>query len=403
MSRKQPRKTLTDLTVEKIRPPQAGRSEHWDAALPGFGLRVSASGTKTWCLMARRRGKQYRYKIGRYPQLKLADARDVARDYLTKIAKGDDPIAYRFQDRETFADLATDYVSRECPRLARGKEFEAIIKRELLPHWRDVPIREITRRDIVRTTDRLVAHGKPYAAITLHRIISRMFNWGVARSYLDASPATGLELPARAEARNRVLEDDEIRTLWTAWDEMAWPFGVFMKVLLLTGQRRNEVASMRWQDLNADMTLWTIPRGATKSDREQQVPLSPMVRDLLALAPQLDDTNVFVSGRSENRISGFSKAKARAARLSGVEGWRLHDLRRTCATGLARLGVADVTIAAVLNHSPRKVMGVTSIYNQHHYLDEKREALCIWDDKIDRMMRPKDDVVVPITRKALSS
>ena len=270
-------------------PPVSGRVEHWDAALPGFGLRISARGTKTWMLMSRLRGRQRRFKIGRYPQLDLASARAVARDYLVKIAMGEDPAAHRKRRDRTFGDVATDYIARECPQLSRGAEFERIIERELLSRWRDRPLKEINRFDVGEAVDAIMDRGTPYAAITLQQIIKRIFNWAISRGYLETSPAAHTETPYEAVSRDRVLNDNEVRLLWHAWDEMAWPFGAFMKLLLLTVARRNEVAMMKWAHVDAELALWTIPSDETKSGRELVVPLMPAVLDLVGQAPREAD------------------------------------------------------------------------------------------------------------------
>ncbi len=387
-------KTLTELGVKRIKLPTSGRAEHWDAALPGFGMRVSASGTKTWFLMTRVRGKQRRFKIGRYPQFDLKSARDVARDYLARIAKGQDPDAHRTQEKVTFGDVAAEYIKRECPRLARGDEFARIIDRDLLSRWADRPFDAITRRDIVQAVDAVMDRGTPYAAITLQQIIKRIFNWSISRGYVDSSPAANMESPAEAISRDRVLTDDEIRRLWSVWEDLRLPFGPFMKVLLLTGQRRSEVASMRWSDVDFDSKVWTLPREFTKADRLHEVPLSPLAMEILEAVPRMGDYVFTTTG--DRPISGFSKAKQRTVKLSEVNDWRLHDLRRTAASGMARLGIAPHVVEKVLNHASGTISGVAAIYNRHGYTEEKRNALNTWARALDAVIRPSEDNVIDL-------
>jgi integrase len=242
---------------------------------------------------------------------------------------------------------------------------------------------------------KLTAHcdrGNPIAANRVLAAVRKMFGWAVERDILTASPVVNVKAPGREIERERVLTDDELIAVWTAADTMGSASGSFLKTLILTGQRRDEVSSMRWADLDLTVRIWTLPRQATKGDRSHEVPLSPLAIEVLTALPRTG-TYVFSSTRGERPISGYSKIKARAEKLAGFDDWRIHDLRRTAGTGMARAGTAVSTISRVLNH---KEGGVTKIYNRYSYLDEKRHALETWARKVGSLVRPGADNVVPL-------
>jgi integrase len=207
-------------------------------------------------------------------------------------------------------------------------------------------------------------------------LVRKLFNWSQERGYIEASPCAGIKAPSKERARERVLTDDELRKLWPAFEIMAFPFGEMFKMLLLTGQRVSEVAGMRRDELAmGPVPLWTLSSERTKADRQHVVPLSSLAVALLCGLPDLGGEYVFTA-RGDRPVSGLSKAKAHADTLSGVAGWRLHDLRRTVATGLARLGTPPHVVSEILNHAPA---GITrQVYDRYSYEREVREALERW-------------------------
>ncbi len=392
-----PKRKLTSPMVEKIHPPaRAGRVEYWDTVLPGFHLRVTKGGAKTFALMTRLRGKQIRVTIGQAGVLSLAVARDKARDALAKVDKGEDPREERRQFQTPPSDLVEHVVADFIKRHVRAKtrkrsaeDTERYFRNHVLPRWSGRSIKAIRRQDVLDMLDDIVDDGKPVAANRALAVVSKMFNWCAGRGIIDASPVAGIERPSEEVERDRVLTDDEIAALWGAWDNMGFPFGAISKMLLVTGQRRNEAANMRWSDIDLDDALWTLPREITKGARSHEVPLAPLAVELLGSLPRIGENDfVFGTGRRGDKPpSGFSDAKIRADQWSGVKGWVLHDLRRTVGTGMARLGIADQTISRVLNHAEG---GVTKIYKRYSYLDEKRGALDAWARKLESILRPVD-------------
>ena len=416
-----PKKSTTVLTAKKIenlKPPKVGVKEIWDAALPGFGLRLfSATGTRSWCLMTRMNGKQRRFTLGRFPDMGLKDARNTATTYLEMIADGEDPLEGESTDTTsttepdglTFGELAESYIKIEClerrlengkvlsPKLKRGWEVERIIRRELMPTWRDRPIAELRRRDAIKLTEALVDAGKPAAAHRLFEIIRRVGRWAARRDEIDFNPFAEMDPPATKVIRDRYLKPDEIVAVWRAWDAMGYPFGPLGKMLLVTAQRLSEVAQMQWSEIDRDTATWTIPAERTKSKRESEVPLSSLALEILDALPQFSaGDRAFTTTNGRRPVSGFSKMKSRSDELSEVNDWRLHDLRRTARTGLAELGVPQIVAEKVLNHAERNQLVKT--YDRHEYADEKRDALERWARHVRDIIEPPPENVVRMRR-----
>lgn len=294
-------------------------------------------------------------------------------------------------DRDLFATVVGEFMKREVRPKNRAHDLvEGIFRNHVLPTWGERKIQSITRRDIVELTDALVDKGQPYAANRTFAHVRRLFNWAISRGIVDASPCAGMKLPGAEVSRDRVLSDGEIRFFWLATAKIEEPFKGFFRTLLLTLLRRDEVAGMREAEI--DGQVWTIPGYRTKNSRPNAVPIVDQVGDVLQAVPKIEGGFVF-STTGAAPISGFSRAKARLDRLmlelmqkeAGDETddvvlapWRIHDLRRTAATGLAKLGTPPHVIEAVLNHRSGQVSGVAAVYNRFEYGEEKRQALDAW-------------------------
>ena len=422
-----PRKNSTRLTdpgIGKIARAAPGkRIEKFDAGAPGLALRITDKGVKSWSVYYRLMGRHQRHTIGTWPEIGVADARDRARNIKKLAADGIDPKTARQVEvaeakaqaeakanrLKTFGSLAETYMSRECPKLARGANIESIIRRIILPHWKDRPVVELRRRDALALTDRLIDAGQPAAAIKLHEVIKRLGKWIVERDEIDefeVSPFSSMDPPAKKVTRNHALKKDhEIRTIWLAADEMGYPFGTLVKLLLLTGQRRNEIAGIQEDEIDVETASWVIPATRTKRVKGVSlphfVPLAPAVIEIINTLPSFAGPHLLTTTSGRRPVSGFSKAKARLDELvqkhgNGVdiEGWRLHDLRRTCRTGLAALGIPEIVSEKVLAHYPR---GISGTYNVHDYSDEKREALARWAQRVQSIVEPPPANVVQIT------
>ena len=378
----------------------------WDTEIRGFGLKVTPGGKKMYVLQYRMGGRGHptrRYTIGPHGPLTPDQARNMALELRAKVAKGIDPGKERVRihrqalssGANTFGRLAETYIKRECPRLARGLDVASVIHREILPHWSDVPVMELRKRDAIALTDHLIDAGKPAAALKLYEVIKRIGNWLVERDELEVSPFANMKPPAKRTIRDRSLKDHEIAAIWSVCGEIGYPFGPVLRLLLLSGQRRNEVAEMRWGELDLDNREWLIPGERSKNSKPHLIPLSDQVLEIIDSLPHFGGPFVFSGTDGRRPVSGFSKVKHRIDHLSGVNAWRLHDLRRTVRTGMAALRVPETVSEKVLNHQP-DVLART--YNVHTYDAEKREALERWAHHVMDVVTQPSANVVPMNR-----
>ncbi len=390
-------KPLTQIHLDNLPVPKRGQVEHFDTAPKGFCIRVAASGVKTYVVRYRMNGRLRRYKIASVADMKLKKAREAAQKIKTQVAEGIDPLDERAAKRaevmrkaDTVEAVAAEFIEKHAKRKNRTwRQTERLLAREVLPLWGKRDMASITRRDALDLLDRVIERGVPVRANRILAGIKKMWNWAVERDIIENSPISAIKPPSKENRRDRVLSDDEIRDVWEGCDYLGYPFGPFIKVLLLTGQRRDEVARMKRGGLNQD-AVWTLPAQDTKSNRPHTVPLSPMAMDLLKALPQTGE-HFFTSGRvGDSPISGFSNVKAQLDKISGVTDWRLHDLRRTAASGMAKLRIAPHVIEKVLNHASGTFAGVAGVYNVHGYDDEKRHALEAWANKVDAILHPDD-------------
>jgi integrase len=398
-------KALTEIGIKRLTKALPGkRKEVSDALAPGLVLRVTDRGVKSFSVYYRWRGKNSRLTLGPWPGLGIEEARARAREVREWARKGIDPklamrtvAAKELADAEaqnrammTFGDLAISYINRETPKLAMGTNYARSVERHLLPAWRDMPVEELRRRHLTALTDKILDSDKPAMAFRVHEIAKRIFSWGLDRGDVEFSPFAGMRPPVTKKPRDRVLRREEIAALWATWTAAGYPFGALQKFLLLTGQRRGEAAEMTWGEVDLEARTWTIPAARSKSGREMLVPLSDLAVELLEGLPRFEGCGFVFTSRGKRPVSGFSKARDIAERDSGVTGWRLHDLRRTCRTGLARLGVPEIVAERCLNHAPK---GLSAVYNVHQYQDEKREAFQKWADHLRLIVNPPENVV----------
>lgn len=417
-----PKKKLTDLFCETVKAPAAGRAEWYDAAFGGLVLRVSANGRKSWSLHYRFAGEKRRFTIGNFPKIKPAQARRAAGDALDRVSQGFDPSQEKQAKRDarppaedTVAAVVEDYLEQYARRNTGAgtfKETARVLRRDVVPAWRHRPISSITRGDVNKLVDAIVARG---AEVQANRTLARvraLFNWTVANDRLQASPVAGIKPPIRERPRDRALTDDELRWLWKACKELGWPFGPLTKLLLLTAQRRDEVAGMEWSELDLDKKTWTMPREKTKNDRAHEVQLSDTAVGVLRSLPayRIGTEGLVFTTNGITPVSGFSRAKARLdaamarARQDELGGdarakipeWILHDLRRTAATGMARLNIPPHVVDKILNHVSGTIRGVAAVYNRFEYLEERGRALEAWGRHVDELVSPSPANVVSL-------
>ena len=267
-------------------------------------------------------------------------------------------------------------------RTMTQRQTEGTFRRVVLPAWKGKTVHEIRRRDVIELVERVASDRGGYTGNRTLAIISKFFSWLAARDVIAASPCIGVERPAKEMARERTLSDAEIYALWEECD--APVFGPFVKVLLLTGQRRGEVAGMKWSELHEAQRLWKLPAERTKNGKSHSVPLSAQAWDIIHAMPRI---GAFVfSFDGERPITGFSIPKAELAIQAGVKDWRLHDLRRSAASGMQRLGARVEVIERALNHVSGTFRGVTGTYLRDDLGDEVRIALQKWADHVAHLV-----------------
>lgn len=380
---------LNDITLRNLPIPAAGQMQYPDGKLPGFGVRVTSKGLKIFYLTYRLQGRSRRLMLGRYPYKSLASARADALSALSLIAEGVDPQpeqdAAEVESGEgavTFEDAVEKFIALYCRhhnRASTAAETERILRAVYLPVWQGRALISIGKADILAILDAKMEQGTPSAAIHAYAVIRKLFGWSVERGLIESSPCLNMKPPARKQSRERVLEDEELATLWKASEEVGYPFGAIFQLLALTAQRRGEVVGMRWSELDLASALWTIPGSRTKNGKPHAVPLSPQVLAILQELPRFSGDLVFPArGKPLQPYSGYSKGKRALDAAAGLHDWTLHDLRRTAATGMARLGIPPHVVEKILNHTTGTFAGVAGVYNRFEYRDEMRDALRQW-------------------------
>jgi integrase len=406
-----PQRSLTQLAVERLNPPKQGRVEYWDTRLPGFGLRISASGQKTWVAMYRVKGarQQIRETLGNLHEIpNVGDARARALVSLEQARAGIDPRATgeaagtvaavaRQQDdcvaTQTVTMLAERFARQHADRHCRpgtAAEYRRLFGKEIEPYWGPRPLSSITKSDVNALLDRK-AESRPLQANELRKHLRTFFRWALDEELVTADPTAGTRLRTKPQARDRVLSDSEIKLVWQAADELGWPFGRITQLLIITAQRRDEVGGMRRSELDLEGRRWALPKERTKNGIAHDVHLSDLAVGILSALPNLGDIVFTTTGATAP--SGYSHAKARLDRfIAGHNGgqriphWTLHDIRRSTTSGLARLGVAPHVADRILNHASGTIRGVAAVYNRYQYLPERQAALELWSDHIRRLV-----------------
>jgi integrase len=394
---------LTIRSVEAMKPKPV-RQEVPDSFLPGLYLIQQPSGAKGWAIRYRHHGQSRKLTLGGYPALGLKDARELGAKALRAVAEGRDPAREKILARSTKDDsiehIVEQFLERHVRRSNRprpAQETERLLRQHVLPRWRGRMVREIARRDVLEILDRVVDSGAPIAANRVFAATRKLFNWCVARDILAVSPCAGVKPPTAERARDRVLTDDELRLLWQAADKLGGTFGPLVKLLALTGQRRDEVARMRWKEVDIENRVWTLPPARTKNNQAHEVPLSNAALAVLQKVPRIKESPfVLTTNGGASPASGYSKNKRRLDALlpADIPAWRLHDLRRTCASGMARLGINLPVIEKVLNHASGSFAGIVGVYQRHSFADEKRQALETWGNFVAALVEGKPAKVI---------
>ncbi len=388
---------LTQRRIDDLKCPADKRDILvFDEEQRGLGVRVTAGGGKTFLAQYSFAGAKRRIPLGACSAISLAAAREAVRAFLGDVAKGKDPASERDEARRkasqnsvALAELidrwAKLHLSGLRPNYALAAESTL---RRVFAQQSGRPASSLDRAAVIRALDGLTQDGKTAMASATARYGSAMFSWAVRRGAVSTNPFERVPL-APTTRRERVLSEDEIRRIWAATDG-AGSFNAIVRMLLISGQRREEVAGMTWREVSLERSLWTIPAGRAKNGVAHLVPLPKPAHAILQTAPTLgnadqDDLALVFPGE-RGVFSGWSKSKDRLDRRSGTSDWTLHDLRRTVATGLQKLGIRLEVTEAVLNHVSGSRAGIVGVYQRHDYADEKNEALCKWSSYVSRII-----------------
>ena len=385
---------ITKRAVDAASTPEK-RLYVFDTDLKGFGLMVTPKGHKSYFVEYRANGggrsqPKRRYTIGTHGSPWTPDkARTEAARLLGLVASGKDPASERSHDRHspqsTFSDIVEEFIEKYAKQQQRSwRETDRVFRRDVLPALGRKTLDEISKHDVVRLLDDTASRA-PIMANRHLAYMRKLFNWCIERGYLEVSPCAGLKPPGVERSRDRVLDDTELAEVWHAATNLGWPWGPFVKLLILTAQRRNEVSAMKWEELDFEKRTWTLPQDRAKNRTGHIIPLTDGVTKILRELPTTGEYVFSTTGRTS--VSGFSKAKKRLVALideergegNPVPDWTFHDLRRTATTGMARLRVPPHIADAVLNHKSGTIKGVAAVYYRHAYLDERREALEAWE------------------------
>ena len=422
------KKVLTDRYLKSLKPAPSGkRSITWDAVVPGLGIRITDKGHTTFVVGARFPGAKHftLRELGAYGVLTLEQARNRAREWLVLIAAGTDPrereaglkLAEQRRRENSFAAVAEDFIRLHVigpdpanPRQRKGKEVAHDIRREFIARWERRPITSITAHDVVAVIDAVIARGARHQARNVFGYARRLFGWAIARGVygITSSPLDRMkprDLIGEKKARTRTLTDPEIIALWRAAGRLGYPYGPLFQLLLLTGQRRSEIAEASWREIDLKARLLTIPAERMKGDAPHTVPLTDDALRIIEALPRFGDGDYLFSATREARpINAFTRPKTRLDRLmleelrrdhpeAELPPFTIHDVRRSMRTGLSALPIPGLVRELVIGHAKP---GLHKIYDQFAYLDEKRHALELWAARVRSLIEPPPDKVIPL-------
>ncbi len=375
---------LNDLTLRSLQP-RKHQYVVFDDSLPNFGVRVGATGTLSFFVMYSVHGRRRRDTLGRFPVLALAEARKLARDRLARIiVEGKNP---HVTTAKTFGEAVDDFFKLYCEtqnKPSTAQETQRLMRRDWLPLFSRRLLEDIHPREISLEIDRK-RRDRPEAARHAFSVLRKFFNWAKQHRLVKHSPCDGLQFGFRSNPRTRVLSEIELVKVFTAADDLGYPYAPIVHLLMLTGQRRGEIANLRWSHINEAERTVTLPRQLTKNGREHTFPYGPLAAKVIAAIPQQGDMLFPARGCDDRPYSGWSKTKIVLDDRCRVH-FTLHDLRRTWATYVAELGVHPWVIEAQLNHVSGVVSGIAAVYNRDKYLNETREAVEKFEIKLAALL-----------------
>ncbi|MGF6230703.1 integrase [Inquilinus ginsengisoli] len=427
-------KRLSEESVRKMRAPETGRVQVYDAVMPGLVLRVSSTDVRSWSFVYRINGAQKRLSLGQWPGMGVALAREHAGDAAKMVQRGEDPVAARKAEAETartavtVAQLVDDFTEKHIKRNMRGgaPEAERLLRKNVVPVLGKKLVKDVTAADVRALLDDMLSHA-PVSANRTRTVLHKLFDWAMERDIVTTNVVKRVAPVTQETAKDRVLSDAELVEVWHAAGKLGWPFGNVFRLLMVTAARRSEIAELERTEVAPDGESIVIKAERMKAGLPHVIALSSLGQAELAAAPMMHqpDTNppkpsvhVFTTNGT-TPVSGWSRAKSRIDKLildarredmkrhgadpadaQAMPEWTVHDLRRTAATGMARIGIDFMVIGAVLAHSQRRHVGITATYARHRFDVEKKRALEVWGMHLQHLLSPKTDNVVSFPASA---
>lgn len=381
---------FTDRGVAAIKA-NGARQQIKDDLCKGLYLVVQPTGAKSWSIRYRAGEVQRRLTLGEYPALGLSEAREQARQAMADVQAGRDPQGDKQEAKaNTIAAVVDEFDRFHLSKLKSRDNALGFLRRSIVKEWGHRPVVEITKRDVSRLLLNIVASGKGVTANRTFAHVRKFFNWCAEHGYIAAAPTDRMKMPTDEESRDRFLTDQEVGWFWKATEVMPAPYRQALRVLLLTGQRHNEVVGIT--DAEIEGNVWRLPAARSKNGLPHDIPLSDAVLAELALVQRIGVAGLIFTTNGTSPITNLNdKADDCVGAMSELAGhdvlrWRPHDLRRTLETGLARLGFAESLIDRITNHISAQPK-MRRVYNQHDYAAEKREALAAWASHVEGLVK----------------
>lgn len=403
---------LTKTLIDGLQPQADGKAKiYWDTEVTNFGVKVLPSGAKKYLVRFRPKGHTSRaiqtYTIGNYDELTLAQARDKARDVRTDARQQKhtgqlEKAEARKAAKSVVSDLISAFLTERGTQNKSIKETIRIMTYDVLPAIGKRSVHELTKHDILSVIEKVFKRGSPIMANRTLATVRSFLNWCVNRGILEHSPAYGIKAFAKETPRDRTLNEEEIKAVLLAAREMTYPFGPIVELLFYTGQRRGEVAGIRWDEIDFKARLWKLPKERTKNKRPHTIHLCDSAIELLEKQSLimredgLESPFVFTK-TGKTASSGFSKSKLEIDKLSRVPNWSWHDIRRTVATEMSKLGIPIHVVEAILNHKSGTVSGIVAVYQQNQFDEERQQAMTRWCHKLAAIVAGETVPVSPST------
>jgi integrase len=381
---------FTDRGLKALKPPERPKQvDYFDDSLPGFGLRVSYNGRKSWIVLYRCNGVKARLTLGRFDLFPLAEAREKARDALKSAARGEDPMSTKHRNRQapTFKQLAERYIEEYAkPRKRTWQKDRRLLDNNLIPALGRQKANMVTRADLRSELNKVKNRPAPVEANRTFEVARRLFNWAIEEEVLTDNPAAKLAKPANETPRERTLTADELQTLWLALDTATPTVRGVFRLMLLSAQRRNEVSRMRWADLDLREGWWNIPGELTKTKRPYRVPLTPA---MLAIVEEmerlkLDPEWVFPRTRGGGPVpeTNVTRPFRNLIKDAEIAHFMPHDLLHTVTSHMTAMGISQFDVGKVRHHTSHDSKSITSRYDHYAYDREKRRTLDLWNARL---------------------